>query len=135
MQIFIIANLEVDLVYNKKDDSLSKMDPLSRTLEKRVIKKLLKADFCIVQESAVLIPIVTVIIAIVYIIIDYFLHIFKPPSLMLSPDGYFPLDNRSLLLPLATLLSIMFTFLANERQHVHNDVHRGLAHRSQLLER
>ena len=26
MQIFIIANLEVDLVYNKKDDSLSKMD-------------------------------------------------------------------------------------------------------------
>ena len=24
MQIFIIANLEVDLVYNKKDDSLSK---------------------------------------------------------------------------------------------------------------
>ena len=54
MQIFIIANLEVDLVYNKKDDSLSKMDPLSRTLEKRVIKKLLKADFCIVQESAFL---------------------------------------------------------------------------------
>ena len=40
--------------YNKKDDSLSKMDPLSRTLEKRVIKKLLKADFCIVQESAFL---------------------------------------------------------------------------------
>ena len=35
MQIFIIANLEVDLVYNKKDDSLSKMDPLSRTLEKK----------------------------------------------------------------------------------------------------
>lgn len=24
MQIFIIANLEVDLVYNKKDDSLDK---------------------------------------------------------------------------------------------------------------
>ena len=45
MQIFIIANLEVDLVYNKKDDSLSKMDPLSRTLEKRVAKPPLKADF------------------------------------------------------------------------------------------
>ena len=62
MQIFIIANLEVDLVYNKKDDSLSKMDPLSRTLEKRVIKKLLKADFCILQESAffILIPTLTI---------------------------------------------------------------------------
>ena len=35
MQIFITANLEVDLVYNKKDDSLSKMDPLSSTLEKK----------------------------------------------------------------------------------------------------
>ena len=35
MQIFIISNLEVGLVYNKKDDSLSKMDPLSRTLEKK----------------------------------------------------------------------------------------------------
>ena len=35
MQIFIIANLEVDLVYNKKDDSLYTMDPLSSTLEKK----------------------------------------------------------------------------------------------------
>ena len=34
MQIFIIANLEVDLVYNKKDKPI-KMDPLASTLEKK----------------------------------------------------------------------------------------------------
>ena len=47
------ASLDHKLSY-KKDIEENKVDPLSRTLEKRVIKKLLKADFCIVQESAFL---------------------------------------------------------------------------------
>ena len=44
------AKIQMDIRNKKK--GACKMDPLSRTQEKRVFKKLLKADFYIGQESA-----------------------------------------------------------------------------------